>query len=238
LRHAKGSASATEVAARTLREEALRRPAGHFLGSEDDLVQRLGVSRPTFRQAARVLAREQLITIKRGAGGGFFVRHPSMETVFETVHTYLQSRHATELQILEANAPLVRIALQSAARSRTRLGRLRLEKLQRSLLDHDDFAAQAEQEREMAVIIGAQCGNPAVALYMHLFNWLASKPPLETPSEILHTPEYAVWQRLRRQVIQALLDHDGDAAVAAYEHRTQLVVQLIRAAQDPSFRLN
>src|SRR5262245_15463061 len=235
MRREKEATSAVELAARALREEALRSPAGHFLGSEEELVQRLGVSRPTFRQAARVLAREQLITIKRGVRGGFFVRQPSTETVFQTVHTYLQSRHATELQILEANAPLVRMALYSAARSHDSLGRLRLERLQRSLLDRDGFSAQAEQEREMAVIVGALCGNPAVALYMHLFNWLASKPPLEAPPGIVETPEYAVWQRLRRQIIQAILDRDGAAAVAAYEQRTQLVVQLIRAGKDLVF---
>jgi GntR family transcriptional regulator, transcriptional repressor for pyruvate dehydrogenase complex len=227
----RSSAPAVEVATRTLREEALHRPVGHFLGSEDELVQRLGVSRPTFRQAARVLAREQLITIKRGAGGGFFVRQPSTESVFQTVLTYLQSRHTSELQILEANAPLVRIALHSAASSRNRLVRRRLEKLQRSLQDEDGFSAQAEQERALAGIVGALCGNPAVALYMHLFNWLASKPPLEAPPGVVESPEFAVWQRLRRQIIQAILDHDGTAAVAAYEYRTHLVVQLIRSAK-------
>jgi GntR family transcriptional regulator, transcriptional repressor for pyruvate dehydrogenase complex len=214
-----------------LREEALQRPVGHFLGSEEELVQRLGVSRPTFRQAARMLAREQLITIKRGVRGGFFVRQPSMETVFQTVHTYLQSRRASELQILEANAPLVRIALHSAARSHDHRARLRLMRLQRSLLDDDGFAAQAEQEREMAGIVGALCGNPAIALYMHLFNWIAGKPPIEAPPGVLQSPEYAVWQRLRRQIIQAILDRDGAAAVAVYEHRTQLVVRLIRFAK-------
>ena len=231
MNRARAAISAVEVAARTLREEVLQRPAGHFLGSEEELVQRLGVSRPTFRQAARVLAREQLITIKRGARGGFFARQPSTETVFETVHTFLQSRHTTELQILEANAPLVRIALHSAAGSRDRLGRRRLEKLQRCLLDDDSFAAQAEQERELALIIGALCGNPAIALYMHLFNWLASKPPIEAPLQVRQAPEFAVWQRLRRQIIQAILERDGAGAVAAYEHRTQLVVQLIRWAK-------
>ena len=221
-------ASAVEMAARTLREEALQKPVGHFLGSEDELVQRLGVSRPTFRQAARMLAREQLITIKRGVRGGFFVRQPSTETVFQTVHTYLRSRHVTDLQILEANAPLVRIALHSAAASHDARVRLRLETLQRALHDEDSAAAQVEQEREMAAILGALCGNPAVALYMHLFNWLASPPVVEEPPHIREAPDFGVWQRMRRQIIQAILDHDGATAAAVYERRTQLVVQLLR----------
>ena len=52
---------------------------------------------------------------------------------------------------------------------------MRLAKLQRSLADADGFAAQAEQERRLASIVGALCGNPAIALYMHLFNWLTGK---------------------------------------------------------------
>jgi hypothetical protein len=47
-----------------------------------------------------------------------------------------------------------------------------------------------------------------------------------------------VWQRLRRLIIQSILAHDGAAAVAAYEQRTQLVVQLIRAGKDLVFPLN
>lgn len=64
-----------------LRDEILQRDDGEWLGWEDDLVERLGVSRPTLRQAARLLEAEELLVVKRGTNGGLFARRPTTDTV-------------------------------------------------------------------------------------------------------------------------------------------------------------
>jgi len=53
-----GGRSAAHRAAHALREDILAREDGELLGSEDELMERLGVSRPTLRQAARLLEHE------------------------------------------------------------------------------------------------------------------------------------------------------------------------------------
>ena len=60
-----------------------------FLGSEDDLISQLGVSQPSFRQAARLLEYEELLVAKRGVGGGYFARRPGVEAVARMAGTYL-----------------------------------------------------------------------------------------------------------------------------------------------------
>lgn len=62
-----------------------------FLGSEADLCADLGVSRPTLRQAVRILEQEQLLDVRRGVNGGFYTRRPTPEAVAEIASVYLRS---------------------------------------------------------------------------------------------------------------------------------------------------
>ena len=47
--------------ARELAELSLAHEDGDFIGAEDDLLSRLGVSRPTLRQAAKIAENDRLI---------------------------------------------------------------------------------------------------------------------------------------------------------------------------------
>jgi GntR family transcriptional repressor for pyruvate dehydrogenase complex len=87
--------SAARTTANVLREEILRRESEEFLGSEDDLIERLGVSRPTLRQAARILEAEELLVVKRGWNGGFFTRRPEASAVTRIAGFYLRSERTT-----------------------------------------------------------------------------------------------------------------------------------------------
>lgn len=83
--------SPIERAAAQLRVIALAADEGTILGSEDDLIAKLGVSRPTVRQVARLLEIEGVLRTKRGINGGYFASRPSQNMVERVVCNYLDT---------------------------------------------------------------------------------------------------------------------------------------------------
>jgi GntR family transcriptional regulator, transcriptional repressor for pyruvate dehydrogenase complex len=69
--------------------------AGDSLPSEAQLLEQFGVSRPTLREALRVLEAETLIQLGRGARSGAIVLGPSIEAVARYSGTFLASRGTT-----------------------------------------------------------------------------------------------------------------------------------------------
>ncbi|HEX7857566.1 MAG TPA: hypothetical protein VF503_28130 [Sphingobium sp.] len=83
--------SLIESAAAKLREIALAVPDGELLGCEDEVVENLGVSRVTARQAARLLEREGVLRVRRGKNGGYFASRPSGEMIETVVCAYMNT---------------------------------------------------------------------------------------------------------------------------------------------------
>lgn len=81
----------TESVAMALRKIVLDLAPGTLLGSEEALIARLGCSRSTVRQVARLLEREGLLKVRRGINGGYFGARPDAGTIEATVSSYLET---------------------------------------------------------------------------------------------------------------------------------------------------
>jgi GntR family transcriptional repressor for pyruvate dehydrogenase complex len=79
---------------------------GELLGRERDLVERFGVSRPSLREALRILEAEHLITVVRGVRGGVVVNAPDARFTARTAAMVLQARNVSIADVLEARAML------------------------------------------------------------------------------------------------------------------------------------
>src|ERR1700742_5135849 len=75
-----------------LRAQSLQCAEGEMLGSEDDLLARYRVSRPTLRQAAALVTQEQLLQVRRGVRGGYIARRPTSRAVAHMAAIYLRTR--------------------------------------------------------------------------------------------------------------------------------------------------
>lgn len=92
------------------------------LGTENELASEFGVSRPTLREALRLLASTHLIRATRGPGGGVFVASTENEGIglnlSESIATMLESESVSLIELVEARihleVPLAGLAAQNA----------------------------------------------------------------------------------------------------------------------------
>lgn len=115
---------------------------GDFLPPEGQLMTSLGISRPTLREAFRILEAESLISVVRGSRTGARVHRPSVELVSRYAGYVLQSLNTTIGDIYQARLAIepqvVRwLSTQPDRRSINRL-RAEIERL-RVLLIADRF---------------------------------------------------------------------------------------------------
>ncbi|ADB50628.1 FadR/GntR family transcriptional regulator [Conexibacter woesei] len=73
---------------------------GDRLPNESELAEQLAISKPTLRQALRVLERAGLIAVKRGAGGGIFLATDLIP--FDLINSYVASEEHQVVEVLVA----------------------------------------------------------------------------------------------------------------------------------------
>ena len=93
-----------EIVADHIRKRILRGELkeGDFLPPEGQLMTTLGISRPTLREAFRILEAEMLISVVRGSRTGARVHLPNVENVARYAGFVLQSRKTTIADIYDA----------------------------------------------------------------------------------------------------------------------------------------
>jgi len=93
---------------------------GDTLPSEQHLMAQFGVSRPTLREAFRILEAENLISVKRGSRGGARVTQPSLSVAARYVGLLLQVQGTTIADVYQARMVLEPACARLLARHRTR----------------------------------------------------------------------------------------------------------------------
>jgi DNA-binding FadR family transcriptional regulator len=97
---------AAEIVSNELRRQIIRGEiaSGAALAPENALMERFGVSRPTLREAVRILESEGLITIIRGARGGSVVHRPSVDIATRYLGLILQVNGTSLAEIYQVHA--------------------------------------------------------------------------------------------------------------------------------------
>lgn len=88
---------------------------GANLATESELMLQFGVSRPTLREAYRILEAESLIQVRRGVGGGALVAAPESAVGARYVGLLLQYGGATIADVYEARTMLESICAGMSA---------------------------------------------------------------------------------------------------------------------------
>jgi DNA-binding FadR family transcriptional regulator len=154
---------------------------GDSLGHEPDLVERFGVSRPSLREALRILEAEGLITVRRGVLGGVVVHEPDERMTARTAALVLQSRNVSLADVYEARRHLELLAVRLVTSSRGhrsaagQLGRL-IDEQEAAIEDPEAFGQTNAHFHERVVEL---TGNQTLAITAEMLNEVVARAVTE-----------------------------------------------------------
>jgi GntR family transcriptional repressor for pyruvate dehydrogenase complex len=181
---------------------------GDFLGREEDLAAEFGVSRPTLREALKLLASGNLIRASKGPGGGIFVARTAEQgisrSLSDAIAMMLETGSVTLDELLEARllleVPLAGLAAYQPDGSTVERLREVVEKEAAS--DSEDTETQAATDTEIHRTLAAAAGNRMVRA---LTDW------------IFDVVQPLLIEVLRPAVVQSAIAEQHQALLAAVE---------------------
>jgi DNA-binding FadR family transcriptional regulator len=172
MRRSNGSLVSMPTAAQLVADAIRRRIVtgqladGQSLPPEPVLIEHFGVSRPTLREALRILQSESLLSIRRGSRGGARVNGPQINAVARQAGYLLQHQSTTVKDVYEARLVIEPPAagLLAANGHAAALHGLQqaLEQERRSVADPATFARDSARFHKLVIELA---GNKTLALF-------------------------------------------------------------------------
>lgn len=226
---------AAEVAVAALRRRIILGllAEGDALPSEENLLVELGVSRPTLRQAIRILESESLVTVRRGAHGGIQVSVPRVETAAGYAATVLEFRGATTADLFEAAVALEGPCAAMLARRRTpaQLEQLRTAAAADTAITDAHLLLERENDFHRMVIEFA--GNATLqvlcAIVREIIDAATSRYLIRTRPDV-HGPAVAAGSRVHRRFVGLIESRDAEAAQSLWSKHIRATAARVRDA--------
>ncbi len=136
---------------------------GDSLGHEPDLIERFGVSRPSLREALRILEAEGLISVIRGVLGGVVVHRPDQRQTARTAALVLQARNVSLADVFDARTIIEPAAVRLVAAGRGRRGRR-------------GGCASSSRSRSRSSTTPRRSGRPTPGSTRSWWPWRATRP--------------------------------------------------------------
>lgn len=222
-----------ELIAASIRRDIVRGALaeGDSLPSEAQLMERFRVSRPTIREAFRILESEGLIELRQGSRGAR-VQVPNEEAASRTVGFLLQFRGATLSDIWDARIVLEPPLAGRLARTRTRsdLARLRqsLEE-HRNNLGSPEAAALATTDFHYLVVTLA--GSPTLSLLATLldavFRLHATEVALDESSDLDYDRLHKYTIRQHEKLLGLIEEGNAEEAEAFWRRHIEAVASVM-----------
>lgn len=172
---------------------------GDTLLPEAELLEELQVSRPTLRQALRVLESESLIQLGRGARTGATVLHPSIETAAQYGALYLATQDATLAEIHQVRTllepPLAALIARRAKPEAVDYLR-ECVKMQQDALQRGDYVSAASAVNEFHGRLTRLSENKALRLFAGMLHDIAINVYPQIPLASSNPQERkTIWRR-------------------------------------------
>jgi GntR family transcriptional repressor for pyruvate dehydrogenase complex len=208
---------------------------GDRLGTEEQLAREYGVSRPTLREALRILSSARLVRPMSGPKGGIFVTRTPEESVrrsvSDSIALLLDLKGTSIEELLEARAilevPLARLAAARADAAAIEDMRAAIEE---SAANPDDIAIKLAAKQRFHRAIAAAAGN---AIVESITGWAVEvlQPRLR---ELIHPVcDDRLLLDQQRVILAAIEARDPAAAEHAMRDHFGHLAELVRLAKQP-----
>ncbi len=226
-----------ELISRSLRRMIVRREIqpGDALPSESSLMEQFGVSRPTLREAFRILESEGLITIRRGAHGGARVAAPDADIAAHYAGLILEYRGATLSDVYHASAVIEPACVRSLALKHTTADIDRL----RAAVEHekaviDDPMALVRAQDAFHGLLVELTGNQTLILLSGMLRYIvdrANSAHLEVdPNSPERRTQAGKAHRTHAKLIRLIESGDAEAAAKLWERHVAGANDAVNAA--------
>ncbi len=199
---------------------------GDSLGHEPELIERFGVSRPSLREALRILEAEGLITVVRGVQGGVRVHRPDQRLTARTAALVLQARNVSLADVFEARTIIEPAAVRLVAGARNRrtaAKRLRaLIAVEEEAIDDPGAFGQANARFHEELV--AMAGNQTLNIVAEMLNEVVARAVTEVSQVDANGSDATRRRGVRSQERLASLIEAGDVDGAEEHWRTHMGV--------------
>ena len=213
--------------------------AGDALPPEAALMAQFGVSRPTLREAFRVLEAEGLISVRRGAHGGARVRTPSDDAAGRYVGLVLEYRGATVADVYDARSIIEPpcAAMLAKRRTRTDLDTLRVQlELTRASLDNPTVAI--ELLNEFHALLVHLSGNQTLTVLSGMVRQIIDRSTVRHVHALGRSPLNAAALRAgfreHEKVVALIAARDGAGADAVWRRHLTAAQQNTLSGSNPA----
>ena len=186
-------------------------PVGKVMGSESQLLERFSVSRAVLREAIRVLEHHEIVSMRRGPGGGLAVEHPTSAAAVRATALNLDFLGAGAADIFETRVALELRCVELAAARIEEAGSARLRAVTESEQQPEHVCSLSSHEIHQ--VLAEMSGNPAFVLFIDMLTQLTAAS--RTSSR--HKPRPSEIHGAHQLIADAVIA--GDAALA--RHRMQ-----------------
>lgn len=209
---------------------SLQSEDGAYLGSEDDLLGQLGVSRPTLRQAAKIAESERMISVRRGIRGGFYAERPDVQDSIRAINRFLRLS-GVRLQDMAVTSSVSCEAAELAAGCTDAAAREGLVRMLAEIETHQTGRSFREYDTRFVSHLAKMSGNPVIEVIVAMsYSFGLDEHGIAIYADPSQRDEA---RKLFKAMGTAVLDNDGALARFMMERRVKCIQNWIAAA-DPS----
>jgi len=236
------SPKTSELVARKLRRMIVDGELGDgdFLPREAELMAQFEVSRPTLREAVRVLESQRLVEVRRGSRTGARVRIPGPEIVARPAALLLELSGATLADVMTARIGIEPLAARLLAETGTKQARQELERLVDEIPAAWKNGELARASANLHVRMVQLSGNTTLGIIAGMLHEISERhtaTAIRGSDNVVPKAEYDRLLRSCRRLAELVTKRDGARAEAHWRrHMENAAAALLKGLEKTQVR--